>query len=73
MRPGFVLQCAPFWKHLLPSQKLEAEFPEQRLLPESETLRNEADVLMSQAEELSAAGFRSEHTLRILRLGSDGQ
>ncbi len=39
-------------------QKLEAEFPEQALLPDSAALRDEADTLMSQAEDLSAAGFR---------------
>ena len=44
-------------------QKLEAEFPEQALLPDSAALRDEADTLMSQAEDLSAAGFRSDFVL----------
>ena len=39
-------------------QKLEAEFPEQPLLPESAALRDEADALMGQAEDLASAGFR---------------
>ena len=39
-------------------QKLEAEFPEQPLLPESAALRDEAEALMGQAEDLSSAGFR---------------
>ena len=41
-------------------QKLEAEFPEQPLLPESAALRDEADALMGQAEDLASAGFRYE-------------
>ena len=44
-------------------QKLEAEFPEQALLPDSAALRDEAYTLMSQAEDLSAAGFRSDLAL----------
>ena len=39
-------------------KKLEAEFPEQQLLPEDAVLRDEAEMLMSQAEDFSTAGFR---------------
>ena len=39
-------------------KKLEAEFPEQQLLPEDAALRDEAEKLMSQAEEFSTAGFK---------------
>ena len=68
MRPGLCSTAQSPERHILLLQKLEAEFPEQRLLPESEALRSEADALMSQAEELSAAGFRSDLTLRVQRL-----
>ena len=39
-------------------KKLEAEFPDQQLLPEDAALRDEAEKLMSQAEEFSTAGFK---------------
>ena len=41
-----------------PLKKLEAEFPEQQLLPGDAALRDEAEKLMSQAEEFSTAGFK---------------
>ena len=55
-------ECEAVWASLKKLcallKKLEAEFPEQQLLPEDAALRHEAEKLMSQAEEFSTAGFK---------------